>query len=111
MGERKPTQSAVITLEILDVTMEAFVSVLNGLPGHSFRLLIALNQYLGFSILLAAPRGIFGTLRKEISSGQLLLIVFLLCYTICLLELSGIIDEEYRYSHLFPLFSALLICH
>ena len=34
--ERKPTQSAVITLEILDVTMEAFVSVLNGLPGHSF---------------------------------------------------------------------------
>lgn len=36
VGERKPTQSAVITLEILDVTMEAFVSVLNGLPGHSF---------------------------------------------------------------------------
>lgn len=77
VGERKPTQSAVITLEILDVTMEAFVSVLNGLPGHSFRLLIALNQYLGFSILLAAPRGIFGTVQKEISSGQPLLIVFL----------------------------------
>lgn len=72
----KPTQSAVITLEILDVTMEAFVSVLNGQPGHSL-ILIALNQYLGFSILLAAPRGIFGTARKEISSGQALLIAFL----------------------------------
>lgn len=35
VGERKPTQSGVITLEILDVTMEAFVSVLNGLLGHS----------------------------------------------------------------------------
>lgn len=117
VGERNPTQSAVITLEILDVTMEAFVSVLNGLPGHSFGLLIALNQYLGFSILLAAPRGdfsfflpFFGTAQKEISSGQQLLIVLLLCYTICLLELSGIIDEEYRYTHLFPFFSALLIC-
>lgn len=70
------TQSAVITVEILDVTMEAFVSVLNGLPRHSFKL-IALNQYLGFSILLAAPRGIFGWARKEISSGRALLIVFL----------------------------------
>lgn len=56
VGERKTyTQSAVITLEILVVTMEAFVSLLNGLPGHSLGPLIALNQYLGFSILLAAP--------------------------------------------------------
>lgn len=43
----------------------------------AIHLLIALNQYLGFSILLAAPRGIFGTMQKEISSGQPLLIVFL----------------------------------
>lgn len=60
VGERKPTQSAVITLEILDVTMEAFVSLLNGLPGHSFGLLIALNQYLSFSILLASPSDVGG---------------------------------------------------
>lgn len=43
----------------------------------AIHLLIALNQYLGFSILLAAPRGIFGKAQKEISSGQALLIVFL----------------------------------
>jgi len=74
-GERNPTQSAVITLEILDVTMEAFVFSSMGCP--AIHLLIALNQYLGFSILLAAPRGILGTMQKEISSGQILLIVFL----------------------------------
>lgn len=46
--------------------------------GYSaIHLVIALNQYLGFSILLAAPRGIFGTELKEISSSQPLLIVFL----------------------------------
>lgn len=93
VGERqkKPyTQSAVITLEILVVTMEAFVSLLNGLPGHSLGLLIALNQYLGFSVLLAAPVGGAGRgfLAKDILL-QLLLIAVLLCHTICLLELSG----------------------
>lgn len=72
--------------------MEAFVSLLNGLPGHSLGLLIALNQYLSFSILLAAPVGVVregGFLAQDISGGQLLLIAFLLCHTICLLELSG----------------------
>lgn len=54
--------------------------------------------------------GIPGTPHKDISGDQLLLIVFLLCRTICLLELSGIIDEQDRCTHLFPLFSALLIC-
>lgn len=43
----------------------------------AIHLLIAMNQYLGFSILLPARRGIFGTWQKEISSGQPLLIVFL----------------------------------
>ena len=56
---RKRTQSAVITLEILDVTMEAFVSLLNGLPGHSFADSAESIFRLFNFIIAAAPRGGF----------------------------------------------------
>lgn len=94
-GQSKPTQSAVITLEILHVTMEAFVSALNGLPDHSFTS-CAESIFRLFSFISYSAEN-FGTMEKEISGGQLLLIVFLQCCTICLLELSGVIDAEYRY--------------
>lgn len=82
------TQSAVITLEILLVTMEAFVFLLNGLPGHSLGALdCAESIFKLFPILLAAPvgvgwRGREGVLlAKDISGGQLLLIVsFIVSY-------------------------------
>lgn len=91
-GQREPTQSGVITLEILHVTMEAFVSALNGLPGRSFtNCAESIFRLFGF---ISHCGENFGTTRKEISSGQLLLIVFFQCYTICLLELPGVINEE-----------------
>lgn len=89
VGERKTyTQSAVITLEILVVTMEAFVSLLNGLPGHSLRATdCAESIFRLFNFISCSSLG--GFLAKDISGGQLLLIAVLLCHTICLLELSG----------------------
>lgn len=94
MGEGKNTQSAVSTLEILGVTMEAFVSLLNGLPGHSYS--HCTESIFRLFNFISCSEGIFGTVQKEISSGSTLLIVFLWCFTIGLHELSGIIDEEQK---------------
>lgn len=88
----EPTQSGVTTLEILRVTMAAFVSALNGLPHHSFTHgAESIFRLFGF---ISYREDNVGTTLKEISGGQLLLMVFFQCYTICLLELPGVINEE-----------------
>lgn len=62
-GQRKPTQRAVITLEILHVTMEAFVSALNGLPDHSFTN-CAESIFRLFSFISYSEEN-FGTMQKK----------------------------------------------
>lgn len=91
--ERKThTQSAVITLEVLHVTMEAFVSVLNGLAGHSFTD-CAESIFRLFSFISSSTGGFLAPRKRKLAVAKPLLIVFLQCYTICLLELSAVIDD------------------
>lgn len=82
-GRAKPHTKPVITLEILDVTMEAFVSVLNGLPRHSFTD-CAESIFRLFNFISCSKGGFlfyfilfFGTLQNEVSGGPLLLIISL----------------------------------
>lgn len=62
-GQRKPTQRPVITLEILHVTMEAFVSALNGLLDHSFTN-CAESIFRLFSFISYSEEN-FGTMQKK----------------------------------------------